>query len=260
MIMNNRQSAPGIRSAIGSVTEQIRAEQRWLTLMRLVISGTCLSWVLFFTGLPWAPIAKMVPGYDMSGSLRFVLLVGGIFGLIVYRVVWRPILRHESSAEFVRVLFGAGLLIRGRQQFKGRLSAECGRGGKDSRNVFSLIVLKLSEQSVDPMEPPSEREFEGSLAAIAVRSIARSGDVVADAAPNEVWVLAVGADDQGRENIVRRMASKLSDEATSLPLFVGARIGSATFPADGWRPNDLFATAYRAVAPLPDLREISSAA
>ncbi len=240
--------------------EQVRAEQRWLTVMRLVISATCLSWVLFFTGLPWGPIERVMPGYEMSGALRSVLLAGGLFGSVAYWVVWRPILRHESSAEFLRVLFGAGLLIRGRGQFKGRLSAECGRDGKNGRNVFSLIVIRLSEDRNGSKEPAAGREFEKSLPAIAVRGIARSGDIVADAQPNEIWVLAVGADDHGRESIVHRMANSLSDGAVSPRLFEGARIGGATFPADGWRPSDLFATAHRTAAALSDVREMKPAA
>ena len=93
----DRGETASVRSALGGVVEQIRAERRWLNLLRLVVGATTISWVLFFTGMPWSMLGAPLPGVEMSGSLRFVVLIFAIFGSGAYLIAWRPTLRHETS-------------------------------------------------------------------------------------------------------------------------------------------------------------------
>ena len=76
-----------------------------------------------------------------------------------------------------------------------------------------------------------------------MRSIARAGDIVAEGPNNQIWVLALRASNDGRSSMVRRIAQKLDEAAASFPVFDGVRIGGATYPDDGLRPNDLLAAA-----------------
>lgn len=254
--MEQTNSPQSIRSAVGSVAEQLRAERRWLNLLRLVVAGTFLSWVLFFTGLPFT---SLLP-YDASPSQQSLFLVLGLLGSAAYWLFWQPTLRHETSAEFVRVLFGATLLIRNARQFQGRLSAECGRG-KRSDSAFTLVVIRLAGEEPNRETADPQRQLEAGLPAVAVRGIARFGDVVGEGEPgNEVWVLAPRADERGRRAILERMASRLKEGPGSLDVFAGASIGSAVFPVDGHRPNELFVTARQELAPLTSAVEHRAAA
>lgn len=251
--MDTPQPVPSTRGAIASVIAQIQAERRWLTLMRLSFSGVCVSWLLLLTWpFPWMPIGMMVPDYNSA------MVVGLIFGLaavcssLAFMVIWRPAFRHEPWQEFIRVLFGGGQLIRGRGQFKSRLSTECRRARRDNGNVFSLVVIQLAKPQIDSQDRPQRRQFERNLAAVFVRSIARADDIVGDCWPDEVWLLSLGADDEARQNIIRRIARPLAEPDTSLPLFVDARIGSSTFGPDGKKPGDIFAAAHERLLPLTD--------
>lgn len=250
--MDTPQPAPATRGAIASVVAQIQAERRWFTLMRLSFSGVCLSWLLLLTWpFPWAPIGMMIPDYSAAMAVGLIFGLAAVCSSLAFMVVWRPAFRHESLQEFVRVLFGAGQLIRGRGQFRSRLATECCRAKRDNGNVFSLIVIQLAKAQVDSQKRP-QRRFERNLTAIFVRSIARADDIVADCWPDEVWLLALGADDEARQNIVRRMTRILAEPGTSLPLFVDARSGSSTFGPDGKKPGDIFAAAYERLLPLAD--------
>jgi hypothetical protein len=258
--MSYAQAASSLRDAIGGAAEQIRAEQRWLGLMRLVVGASFVAWALFFLfTLPGAPFASSLQGNESASALRFLLLIAGLFGTVAYFVVWRPTLRHESSMEFLRVFLGAGLLVRSARQFKSRLSGECARSAKNDYKTFSLIVVKLAGTTTGGTGRQDDREFEDRLAAVAVRGLARTGDVVGDASPDEVWMLAVGAGDDARESIERRIAARLASDESGPVRFAGARLGGATFGPDGRRPRDLFANAYQRLLPIADAAQAKAA-
>lgn len=253
--------SPAMRSAVAGVIDQIKAEQRWLVLMRLVCAAAFLSWFLFFTwATPWSPIAMMAPDYSAFGALGFVFAVGAGFATVAYWMIWRPTLKNESTMEFVHVLFGAGLLLRRPSQFKSRLGAECRRFRSHARNAVSLIVLDLPETPGEVAQRGQQREFEESLFAIAVRGIARSSDMVAEVSPREAWVLAFGADADILPTIVRRMASTFADPATSMPNFRSVRIGGAAVGPSRSTPKELFAAAREEIAPAGEFTKLSAAA
>ena len=247
----DREENRSVRSALGGVVEQIRAEQRWLNLLRLVVAATTISWVLFFTGMPWSMLGAPLPGVEMSGSLRFVVLIFAIFGSGAYLIAWRPTLRHETSWEFIRVVFGATLLVRTFGQFNGRMRAECGRRKARGDDAFSLLKIQLADTAARDQDDDG-RDLQHSIPARVVRSIARAGDIVAEGPDNEIWVLALRASNDGRVSMVRRIAEKLDEAAASFPAFDGVRIGGATYPDDGLKPSDLFA------AVEADLRDVDS--
>ena len=92
-------------------------------------------------------------------------------------------------------------------------------------------MLKLSEPSL-ATDKAANRRFDGSLAALWARSVARADDIVGEAATDEIWILARGADEQGRKIIVSRLAGQLSSP-DALPSFEGAMIGTVTFGESG---------------------------
>ena len=259
----NAQPPSEMRSAIAGVIEQLVAERRWLIVMRLVFSAASLSWLLF---LSWAflgsSLLTMIPDSSTFAALGFILAAGAAFCSIAYWVVWRPTLQHESSAEFVRVLFGGGLLIRRPGQFKSRLGAarrRARRARKGDRWTFSLIVLELPEPA-EPDRRGQEREFEDRLFAIAVRSVARSGDIVAEVSSGEVWLLAMGASEDILPTIVGRLAGTFADPASSLPAFANMRIGGATYGEAGPAAKELFASAKGNLTPVAELAPVRQAA
>lgn len=253
--------SPAMRSAIAGVIDQIKAEQRWLVLMRLVCGAAFLSWFLFFTwATPWSPIAMMAPDYSAFGALGFIFAISALFATVAYWMLWRPTLKNESTMEFVHVLFGAGLLLRRPSQFKSRLGSECRRSRSHAGSTFSLIALDLPEAQEEPEQRGPQREWEESLFAIAVRSIARSGDMVAEVSPREAWVLAFGADADILPTIVHRMASAFSDPTTSLPKFRSVRIGGAAVGPARSTPKELFAAAREELAPANKVTKLSPAA
>ncbi len=239
----DRLETPSVRNALGGVVEQIRAEQRWLNLMRLVVGGTMISWALFFAGMPWSNAGVPLPSFEMSSSLRFILLITATFGSCAYWIVWRPTLRHETSWEFIRVVFGATLLIRTPGQFKSRLGAECGRRKATGEDAFSLLSIQLAGTATREGDADDERELERNIPALVVRSIARAGDVVAEGPDGEILVLALRASNDGRDSMARRIAGRLHEGTESFPVFDGARIGGATFPDDGLRHSELLSAA-----------------
>lgn len=196
--------------------------------------------MLFFAGIPWSELGVPWPGLEMSGSLRFVVFIFAIFGSCAYWVVWRPTLRHETSWEFIRIVFGATLLIRTFGQFKSRVAAECSRRKARGEDAFSLLTIQLAATGTRG-QADDERELQRSIPALVVRGIARAGDIVAEGPDNQIWLLALRASNDGRESMVKRIAIKLKEAAASFPEFEGACIGWTTYPDDGLRPRDLFA-------------------
>ena len=140
-------------------------------------------------------------------------------------------------------------MLRRRAQFKARLAAECRRAKAADASVFSLIILKLSKPAL-ASDQVSNRRFGGKLAALWVRSVARADDIVGDAAADEIWILARGADELGCKIITTRLAGHLTS-ADALPSFVGAMMGAATFGEGGQAAKTLLKVASeRLVAPL----------
>ena len=223
---------PSARGRIAATISEISAERRWFTIMRLAFSGVCLMWLLLVVwAIPEGPIVDMVPDYSAAAVLALFFALGAFGGTVGFMFLWRPTFKGESFYDFVHVLLGSGLLLRRRSQFKARLAAECRRAKAKDSSVFSLIVLKLSEPAL-ANDQAANRRFDGRLAALWARSVARADDIVGEAATDEIWILARGADEQGRKIIVSRLAGQLSSP-DALPSFEGAMIGTGTFGESG---------------------------
>ena len=224
--------APSARGNIAATISEIGTERRWFTFMRLAFSGVCLMWLLLVAwAVPGGPIVEMVPDYSAAAVLGLFFALGAFGGTLGFMFLWRPAFKGESFQDFVHVLLGSGLLLRRRAQFKARLAAECRRAKAEDANVFSLIVLKLSGPAL-ANDQAGNRRFGGKLAVLWARSVARADDIVGDAATDEIWVLARGADEQGCKIITSRLAGQLSS-ADMLPSFEGAMIGTVTFGESG---------------------------
>ncbi|MEX1253017.1 MAG: hypothetical protein WEE64_01620 [Dehalococcoidia bacterium] len=243
--------AGGVRIVVG----QIRAERLRFLLMRLSFLGVFLlnlgltAWAL--PGLPWGMRAE-----DYTPA-TFVLMIMGFASAVatlLFALVWAPQFRNEPLPEFLRVLFGAGQLIRGPQQFHSRLAAECRRARKDRRQVFSLIVMQLPTQEMSDEQRPLLQDTENvrQYAAMVVRNTIRSEDVVGDFWPREVWVLSAGAPQEARPSIMHRLARSLST-TDGEGAFAGCRIGGSTFGRDGEQPNEIFAAAHQRLMPLDEV-------
>lgn len=238
-----------VRGRIAITISEISAEQRWFTFMRLAFSGVCVMWLLLVVwAIPGGPIVDMVPDYSAAAVLGLLLALGAVGGTVGFMFLWRPAFKGESFHDFVHVLLGSGLLLRRRAQFKARLAAECRRAKAEDASVFSLIVLKLSEAALANGQT-ANRRFGRKLPALWARSIARVDDIVGDAADDEIWILARGANEQGREIIVARLAGQLASSDV-LPSFEGAMMGTVTFGESGRDAETLLKVASQRLASL----------
>lgn len=233
---------PSVRGKIAATISEIRAEQRWFAVMRLAFGGVCLMWLLLVGwALPGGPIAAMLPDYSAFFVLGLLFALAALSGTVGFVLLWRPTFKGESFHDFVYVLLGSGLLLRRRGQFKARLAAECRLAKSEDASVFTLIVLKLSEPALET-DQDANRRFGGKVAALWATSVARADDIVGDAAADEIWILARGADEQGRKIITSRLAGQLSSSDV-LPCFEGAMMAAVTFGESGRDAETLLKTA-----------------
>lgn len=240
--MSSAESTPSPRQTIASSISQIQAEQRWFKLMRLSFGWVCLCWLLLISwALPWGPINSIAPDYSAAAVLGLILAIGAIASTVAFLFLWRPSFVHETVRDFVAVLLGGSLFLRSRSQFKARLAAEC-RRAKRSGVAFSLVVAR--SEGLEASATANTRQHEGSLTALLARGIARSSDIVADAAPGEVWILALGADEEARGIIVDRITKTFSSWAETFPALAYARVGSSTFGTDAEAPGEILHAAY----------------
>jgi len=219
--------------------------------MRLSFGGVCLSWLLLITWmLPGGPIVEMVPDYSAAAVLGLILALAAFCGSLATFFIWRPTFTGESFRQFLSVLGGGSLLIRRRAQFEHKLAMECKRAAKHG-GTLSLVVI----QRPNGRGSNARRAFEKNLPALFVRGIARADDIVADAPPNELWVLASGAGDAVRDQIVRRIARALQ----GAPQLDGASIGAATFGPGRDGLDELFSAARASLLPATELaRDIAA--
>ena len=231
---------------VSQVVGDLKAERSRFVWLRLTFLGVV---ALHLLALGW--IVPVVPGgmstIDGDTTVALLLIAIAFLSALGFLIFWGPWFRHEPLSEFLRVLFGAHQLIRGRQQFISRLGAECQRAHSDRRYIFSLVVIKeAAEHGNSPM--PSA----GQAAALLVRGAVRAEDIVADPASDEVWVLISRADLHARARIVTRLANTLRElvEEAALESY---RIGASTYGADGDATNALFNAARERFARLQEL-------
>lgn len=216
-------------------------ERRRLFLMRASFLATALV-VLAFAAwvLPWVPAGMAGDDYELRIAVAVLLGVAASVAVPSFLVLWGGTFRNESLPEFVRVLFGGHQFIRGREQFRSRLRAECGRARRNRRYVFSILVIE------HPVEPdasglttePEERRF----VVLHVRTAVRAQDVVATGTSTQVWVLLQGANEHATRSVIVRLTEELQGLA--------CRVGAATFGVDGERPGALLIAATERLVPV----------
>lgn len=237
---------------IPSTAAQLQDERRWLTFARLLIAATCVSWFgLFVWALPSLALHTAVSGPGAAMVLVIVFSVGAAGFTFGSWVVWKPLLQHESASELVRLLLGGQKLVRNPTQFLSRLTLECRRAKVDSEQTFTLIVIRLPETAGEPRRRQQAPTGQPGLPAILVRGAARTEDVVAEAAPNDVWLLARSVTQDLREGVVSRLAGTLRD--TDGEITASAQVGAATYGEDGKQPETLFAVAHGRLADIARL-------
>jgi hypothetical protein len=249
--MNSQDPAPIRGGGIAQVIGQMKAERLRFGLMRLCFAALALlTLALLAWALPFIPLGATRDDYTASTAIALLLCLMGWVGSVAFLLVWAPSFRKETFPDFVRVLFGANQLIRGRLQFESRLSAECRRAKQDRRHVFSLIVVQVGTSRSDTLS----RERRGTAsAAVVIRSGVRGDDLVAEIDPNEVWVLALAAPPDGRERVVERLARALLESHASEGATHSYRIGAGTYGEDGDDAEALFAAARARVRSLAQL-------
>lgn len=229
---NQGAQGPSVRGRIATTMTEVSAERRWFTMMRLAFAGVGAAWLLLVVwAIPNGPIADMVPDYSASAVLGLLFALAAVGGSLAFMVLWRPAFKNEAFFDFLHVLTGSGLLLRRRSQFASRLDLECRRAREDEVSVFSLVVVKLDKESL-AKDRQTNRRFDGKLAPLWARSVARADDVVGEAADDELWIMARGAGADGRAIVTARMSAQLLS-ADTLPSFEGAKLGAATFGDDG---------------------------
>ena len=255
--MDTRAATTAESGGVAKVIGQIQAERQRFSVMRLSFVLVCIPYALLAVwAVPWIPFGMMTADYSGNVAVLLVLAATGLITSLIFVAVWVHQFRHDTVPEFLRVLFGAKQLIRGRQQFESRLTVECQRARSDRRRLFSLIVIKPRISASEGGEPRLERQ----LAALVVRSTVRGDDVVADCRAEGVWVLSLGAGHEARRGIVNRLACALTDPEAQIPSPEAYRIGSSTYDADGHDSNQLLAAAQQRLMPLTDLIEGAFAA
>jgi len=231
---------------VGQVVGDLKAERSRFLWLRLSFAGVV---ALHLLALAW--ILPFVPGgmsrLDGATAVALVLMATAFLSAIGFLVFWGPWFRHEPLSEFLRVLFGAHQLIRGRAQFLSRIAAECQRARSDRRYLFSLVVIKEATKHDNGAMPSAAQ-----AAALLVRGAVRAEDIVADPASDEVWVLISRADPHARARIVARLAETLRELVTTAS-FDAYRIGASTYGADGDAPELLFDRARVRFARLQEL-------
>jgi hypothetical protein len=231
---------------VGQVIGDLQAERARFVWLRLTFLGVlalhllALAWVL-----PGVPMGAS--GLDGEASVGLILIGIAYLSALGFLVFWGPWFRHEPLSEFLRVLFGAHQLIRGRTQFLSRLAAECQRAHSDRRYVFSLVLIKEAAKHDNSSMPSA-----GQAAALLVRGAVRAEDIVADPASDEVWVLISRADLHTRARIVARLANTLRELVDEAAL-ESYRIGASTYGADGDATNALFNAARERFTRLQEL-------
>ena len=231
---------------VGQVVGDIRAERFRFVWLRLSFLGLLALHLLVIAWLvPAIPIG--MTSVDATAAVGLVLFGLAYLSSLGFLVLWGPWFRHEPLSEFLRVLFGAHQLIRGRQQFLSRLAVECQRARVDRRHAFSLVLIKDTKKR-DNGALPSPAQ----AAALLVRGAVRGDDIVADPASDEVWVLISRADVQARTRIVQRLAGTLRDLVTLLSS-ESYRIGGSTYGTDGETPEALFDAARVRFVPLNEI-------
>lgn len=228
-------TGPGNASSISSTLQEVQRERIQLALMRssfASVSLLCLVSVAW--AIPWIPLGMTDQHYSTVTAAGLGLVAASCITSSLFFMAWGRKFRGESLPEFLQVLFGAKLLVRGRAQFYHRLKLECGRGRRRRRHVFSLIIIRLAAEG--PGLPRQER----NLITVLIRSIVRAGDILGDVGPNDLGLLVSETDQAGSQTILPRLAQRLVNSAA----LHACRIGSSFFPEDGDSPDELFAAAY----------------
>lgn len=231
---------------VGQVVGDLKAERSRFAWLRLSFAGVIALHLLV---LAW--VLPAVPGgmsaIDSETGVALLLFGVAYLSALGFLVFWGPWFRHEPLSEFLRVLFGAHQLIRGRAQFISRLAAECQRAHSDRRYVFSLVVIKEAAKHDEGAMPSAAQ-----AAALLVRGAVRSEDIVADPSSDEVWVLISRADLHARARIITRLAGALR-ELVSAASLESYRIGASTYGADGTTTDVLFDAARERFARLQEI-------
>lgn len=226
--------------------------------MRFAFAGIALlALVLALWLFPWIPFGMTTENYGGGVAGALILSFATFITSLLFVIVWGPAFRNESVPEFLRVLFGAQQLIRGRSQFYSRIAIECARARKDRRKMFALMVVQLPANGSGSQERWDE---DRQIATMLARSIIRSQDVVGDSWPHEVWLLAVGAGPEACSSIIQRLGEAFQRSAEPFASLSKSRMGMALFGVDGEEPEDLFAAAYQRLEPLNAGRKLQAVA
>ena len=238
-------ASPAKSGGIATTVARIQRERVLFAAMRIAFVFQLALVVLSLAWLvPWVPLGMTVDHYGSATAIGFGLLLASSISSMAFLAVWGPFFAGESVPEFVRVLFGANLVVRGRQQFYHRLREECehARGG---RGVFSVIIVELAE-GVTVFGAQARQH-----AVMLVRSAIRTEDVLGDIAPTELAVLSRATDEQVRSVVIERLARTLVTVRFSSARS-GYRLGGATFRVDGLDPDELLDAARRAFSPAQE--------
>jgi len=219
----------GQAGRVWSTFGQLKRERRQLMLMRLSFVAA-IGLALFAAGwsLPQAPFGVARGEYTRGTAIGLVLVISALCLCFAWLAAWGPRFRREPASEFVRVLLGGKLLVRGRAQFMSRLAAECGRGRK-GRNSFSVIVVRAGKGGQDISE----------AACVHLRTTIRQEDVLGELGDGELGVISLSTGPDETPRVVERLAGSLS----GVQLFSGSRLGGASFGVDGHNSETLLSRA-----------------
>jgi hypothetical protein len=224
----------GRAGRVWSTFGQLKRERRELALMRLsFLVAVGLGVFAALWTLPQVPVGVAPGEYTGTTAIGLGLVIGALCLAFGWIAAWGPRFRSEPPSEFVRVLLGGKLLVRGRVQFMSRLAAECARGRK-GRNSFSVIVVRPGKGGQDISE----------AACAHLRSTIRQEDVLGELEASELCVISLSTGPEETPRVIERLAGSLS----GVQLFSGSRLGGASFGVDGHEAEDLLEHARERLA------------
>jgi hypothetical protein len=142
-------------------------------------------------------------GLEETMTIIGLLIVG--LSTWVFVFVAAQLLVDEPVSELVHVLFGERLGVRGKLRFLNRLEHECKGAHLSTRNrAFSVVVIGATPAMADDDDPAGTAAVRS-----AVRRMVRARDVLGDAGTGELWLLALGANEEAAAALGARLRTAL---------------------------------------------------
>ena len=236
----------GLDAAASLASAQLRRESVRIRVAVVVLAALGVGTLVFM--VPAFGIGMQAGDYNVRVVAALVLLAALGASATAAAVRWAPTFHQEPLSEFLSVVMGQSMVVRGPARFLRRLESQCERARSERGAGFSLLVLDLPD--IDRGSPEGEALHAAWLAV--ARASVRAQDVVGDSGEGEIWLLLESSGPEGCLGVAERIRDYPASEPAGTARPGGGRlgIGFSTFAADGRDPEALFRVA-RIAARVP---------